>query len=194
MISFIVSANERPHMLNCSLASLAAQTVAGEIIVTLNHPDEQMNLAHRLACTYFDARWLETGTRGAKCCYSAAGMGALETSGEWLCFPSDDSYYVPRFSEIILRTAAEKQADLVYCDCLYAVGDPKHSPNWRPYSVLNTQPRMGRIDKTCFIIRRELFKGFPPHPQGYRDGALIEQLGKDGVKMAKAPGILVVHN
>jgi hypothetical protein len=52
---------------------------------------------------------------------------------------------------------------------------------------------MGKIDKTNFIIRRELFKGFPPHRRNWRDGALIEQAIRDGAKPAKAPGVLVVH-
>ena len=55
---------------------------------------------------------------------------------------------------------------------------------------------MGCMDKTNFIIRRELFKGFPPHPMDYRDGALAEQFVKkstESSKTAKAPGCLVVH-
>jgi hypothetical protein len=90
----------------------------------------------------------------------------------------------------MIGTAVAKQADLVYCNCVYKVGS-EPNPNWPPYSVLNAEPRIGRIDKTNFIIRRELFKGFPKHR--YPDGAMIEQAIRDGAKPAKAPGVLCVH-
>jgi len=86
---------------------------------------------------------------------------------------------------------AAKGNGLVYCDCIYRQ-DPLVG-SWPAYRLLDAAPMMGRIDKTNFIVRRELFKGFPPHPKGWCDGALIEQLIAQGVKHAKAPGILVLH-
>jgi hypothetical protein len=98
---------------------------------------------------------------------------------------------VADFQRIMIETAVRTQADLVYCDMVYKCGSEQN--DWKPYSVLESEPRMGRIDKTNFIIRRELFKGFPPHPRNWRDGALIEQVIRDGAKPAKAPGVLVLH-
>jgi hypothetical protein len=115
----------------------------------------------------------------------------MHPDGDWLCFPSDDSLYVADFQRIMIETAVRTQADLVYCDMVYKCGSEQN--DWKPYSVLESEPRMGRIDKTNFIIRRELFKGFPPHPRNWRDGALIEQVIRDGAKPAKAPGVLVLH-
>jgi hypothetical protein len=108
--------------------------------------------------------------------------------GDWLCFPSDDSYYVPRFSEIMLEAARAQNLDFVYCDMLY---------DWRPddvYRIMNVEPRSCAIDKTCFLVKREIFKGFPYHESGWNDGAFAEQLVAEGVRHGKAPGVLVVHN
>ncbi len=200
MISFIVSVYDRPEFLNACLASLAVQDGDKQIAITLNGDKEQSRKIIE-ATKQYNAFWSYTGLSGAKTCYEAALM-CIETrgplgrpmnliKGEWLCFPSDDSLYVCKFSEIMLRTAAETNADLIYCDCVYR--QDQTIGKWPPYQVLDTQPCMGKIDKTCFILRRELFKGFPPHPRGWSDGALIEQLVRDGVRHAKAPGVLVVH-
>lgn len=192
MISYIVSVYDRIATLHACLASLACQHGPKEIIVCSNAIHENIIDAHGGASILYGARKVNSGRWGANSCYESAEIVAEDgVRGEWLCFPSDDSLYVAGFQKIMLDTAARTGADLVYCDCVYAVGSEINP--WAAYSVLETQPKMGRIDKTCFILRRSLFKGFPAHELGYRDGALIEQLVKGGVKMAKAPGVLVVH-
>ncbi len=191
MISYIVSVYDRPEMLNACLATLNVQACPSEIIICGNHQDENMLIACGLAAMQYDLKVEATGRLGAKTCYESANMMADKARGQWLCFPSDDSLYVQGFSEIMLETAQRDNADLVYCDCLYRLGSEPGT--WKPYTVLDTQPAMGRIDKTCFIVKRDVFSGFPTHPKGWCDGALIEQMVKDGVRMAKAPGCLVVH-
>ena len=95
----------------------------------------------------------------------------------------------------VVKERADKQVEvgLIHCNCIYKQGSITGS--WPAYTIMDSAPRMGCIDKTNFIIRRELFKGFPPHPMDYRDGALAEQFVKEhGIsKTAKAPGCLVVH-
>jgi hypothetical protein len=59
---------------------------------------------------------------------------------------------------------------------------------------MNAQPRTCAIDKTNFLVKRTVFKGFPPHESDWRDGALAEQLVAEGIRHGKAPGVLVVHN
>ncbi len=200
MISFIVSVYDRTDMLGGCLETLAVQDDPKQLIVTMNGTKEQNHKIIERTKGH-NAIWSHTGLSGAKNCYEAALM-AIETrgpmgkpmnlvKGDWLCFPSDDSLYVQGFSRIMLQTANLHAADLVYCDCVYR--QDKAAGNWPEYTTLETEPRMGRIDKTCFILRRELFKGFPQHPKGWSDGALIEQLIAQGVRHAKAPGILVVH-
>ena len=183
MISFIVSGCDHPLNLYCCLSSLNAQSGDHEIILCDN--------GLPIDLLYSGVLRLPTGTNGARNCYESANMVYAEASHDWLCFPSDDSMYVARFADIMLGTAAKTGADLVYCDCVYALGSETNP--WPAYTVLDSSPRMGRIDKTNFIVKRSLFHGFPEHERGYRDGALIEQLVRSGIRHAKAPGILVVH-
>ncbi len=174
MISYVVSVLDRIISLSACLGTLNAQTVEPqEIIVCCNGTDKATMMAGILTCIHHEAFFVATGLQGARCCYESANMAAApHAKGHWLCFPSDDSLYVARFAEIMLATAEREKADLVYCDCVYAAGSEVNS--WPAYTVLETQPKIGRIDKYC-------------------DGALIEQLVKDGVRHAKAPGILVLH-
>lgn len=197
VISFIVSVYDRVEMLNACLATLAVQECPKEIIVCCNHPDQDIVLACGIISDDYGAVFKNTGAMGAIGPYESAEIAALEAKGDWLCFPSDDSLYVQKFAEIMLAAAYRETAegvsshsDLVYCDCVYHRPD---EPRWKPYTVLSTEPRMGKIDKTCFILRRKLFDGFPQHPGGWSDGALIEQLVRDSVKHAKAPGVLCIH-
>lgn len=187
MISFIVSAYDCPDDLNACLATLAVQQSPKEIIVCANHTDADMLIACGLICDGYGAIMKRTGMAGAKTCYESAEMAVREARGDWLCFPSDDSLYVRDFSRIMLQTATLTGSDLVYCDCVY------YRPGWPPYTVLEVKPKMGRIDKTCFILKREWFNGFPKHSKDWRDGALIEQLMEQRVNHAKAPGVLCIH-
>lgn len=197
MISFIVSAYERPLSLRCCLASLAVQEGDNEIIVCANNlywQHEQVVNEFLKDPVYekpLNIRWIATRELGAVECYDAAAIAAKEAKGDYLCFPSDDSMYVQGFAREMIYQAKANRADLVYCDCIYRQ-DPRIG-KWPDYKFLITQPLMGRIDKTCFIVRRDLFTEFPPHPKGWRDGALIEQLVSQGVRHAKATGVLVVH-
>lgn len=195
MISFIVSVYDRPKMLNACLATLDVQDEPGEIIVCGNHGDEDMLIACGLMADRYGATFKATGRMGCGQCYESANMAAKWATGEWLCFPSDDSLYVQGFSKIMLETAQRESADVVYCDLDYRQGSERS--NWKPYTILEASPTMGRIDKTGFIIKRELFNefgGFPQHPRFWSDGQLFNQLVIwKSIKMAKAPGCLAVH-
>lgn len=192
MISHIVSVLDRPHFLNAALAALVVQDGGGgEIIVCVNGTEAE-TIAHcGDICTRYGATMRTTGLVGAKTCYESANMASTAATGEWLSFPSDDSLYVFEFSRVMLQTAELHKADLVYCDCVYR--QDKTKGNWPAYTILDVSPRMGRIDKTCFIVRRSVFPGFPSHEHGWSDGALVEQMVRSGVRHAKAPGVLVVH-
>ncbi len=190
MISYIVSVYDRWRLLNASLASIAANEADKEILVCCNCTDDAAIEDCRAVCERYGASYHLTGFE-ADNCYDSANKVALLSNGDWLCFASDDSLYVADFQKVMIGTAVREKADLVYCDCVYKCGSEVNG--WKPYSLLESEPRMGKIDKTNFIIRRELFKGFPPHPRNWRDGALIEQVIRDGAKPAKAPGVLCIH-
>ncbi len=187
MISFIVSAYNHPEKLICCLASLAIQIPEPDLWVADNSDTPEMVEACESVCSVFGARRVQTHAETSLCYISSEHVAEM-VSGEWLCFPSDDSYYVPGFSKLMLDAAEENGWDFVYCDALY---DPRMGGE---YSVMTTRPACCAIDKTTFILRRELFQGFPPHESDWRDGALAESLVERGVKHGKPRGILVVHN
>ncbi len=179
-------------MLNACLASLHVQNGGpGQLLVTCNSTDDVVINACGGISELYGAEMIATGCAGAQSCYDSAEMGATRATEEWISFPSDDSLYVYDFARILQEVGEGTKADLVYCDCVYRQEASKG--DWPPFNVLDVSPRMGRIDKTTFIMRRKLFKGFPAHPRGWRDGALIEQLMKDGARAVKAPGVLVIH-
>lgn len=200
-ISYIVSAFNRPMMLKTCLASLTSQVSEHnrEIIVTDNTLDIDISVAHSFICSYFGVRYIRTM---AESCYHSAEMGAALATNEWLCFPSDDSYYVPLFESKMLNFAAMYNWDLVYCDLIYEL---HRIGQGQGYKVLDVQPKWCHIDKTCFVLRRHLFESFPDKGKDglYRenstssgsDGYLIESLvARPGLRHGKVVEVLAVHN
>ena len=189
-LSFIVSAFDRPDMLSCCLASLSVQTHKSiEVIVTDNSVDEAIRKQHQAACAQFGARYLSTQQ---KTCYHSAEVGAAQARGEFLCFPSDDSYYVPSFAYRMLREARERHLDLVYCGMVW--GRPAPGSH---YTLLLPQPKTNHIDKTGFLVRKSKFRPFPGKSDGApcgADGLLIEALARSCVRHGLLADILVVHN
>lgn len=190
LISFIVSVYDRSWSLNACLASLRVQHDLSQSVVCCNSTIQKDMDAIKDLCGHYSIGFMSTGFDAGNC-YDSVNAAVKTVCGEWLCFPSDDSLYVADFSKMMLATAEREKADFVYCDCVYKQGSI--SGNWPPYSVLETQPKIGRIDKTTFILKRDKFHGFPPHPHDYRDGALAEELVRGGVRHAKAPGVLAIH-
>jgi Glycosyl transferase family 2 len=191
--SFIVSAYDQFDELILLLMSLKMQTEPDwEAIVCDNHPAARnsMPIAH-----VGDPR-IRTVWTGEDCksCYESANRVAPQAKGEFLCFPSCDDYYVPQFLSLMLR---QSQADLIYCDFVHdprdATGNGHHY-----YRVINAEPKIGTIDKAGFLLRRRRFLPFPWERNGEghlsADGMLVEDLVRSGIRTAKAPGVLWVHN
>jgi glycosyltransferase involved in cell wall biosynthesis len=181
--TFIVSAFDRPDALACLLYSLKIQTERDfQVIVSDNGGSPEMfNAVKKLE----DSRFRYIDMLFSNCYQSSNGVVRF-ASGEYLCFPSDDNYYVPQFLELMLKP----QADLIYCDMLY---DPRLTGSYAP---VNVGP--GRdIDKGGFLVRRDCFQPFPwEREDGLRmaDHFLINDLVKAGLSCAKVPGVLWVHN
>lgn len=205
-ISYIVSTYHRPELLDICLCSLKTQTHKNsEIIVTDNSEDPVTMAKHKESADRYGARYMNTR---ALTCYHSAEMGARTAVGKWLCFPSDDSYYVPKFAEKLLEMAYEYNLDFAFCEMVHNEAPlPPHqglcigtmdSAVKTGYRVRNVQPRLGFIDKTGFIVRRDVFAYFPRKPDTAlacgSDGYLIEWLKKAGARYKKHDDVLVVHN
>ena len=210
-VTYIVSAYNRPEMLRCCLSSLAVQTDRDfEVIVADNAPAFEMTQQHQeIVADLRDSRFHHRDTNCVKTCagwdcyHSAEYVAKNWAKGDWLCFPSDDSYYVPFFQQTMLYCAENNMWDLVYCNIIRnddSVDGRKMTGAQGDYYFLwKVAPHVGGIDKVCFFVKRALFIGFPgkatdtPMPTAC-DGALIEQLVKNGVRHGKAEGIMAVHN
>ncbi len=179
-------------MLPIVLHSLAVQTFTDfEVIVSDNSPDKEARSKNFKLVKGFDERFAYIYTNRGDC-YSAAEVAEKFCEGDFLCFPSDDSYYVPVFAELMLAAEERNQWDLVYCNMLY---DARF--NGQYYAPVNVQPIVNSIDKTGFILRRSWFEGFPGKVKDgpcKADGELIESLLKRGIRHGKVPDVLVVHN
>jgi glycosyltransferase involved in cell wall biosynthesis len=188
-ISFIVSVFERIPMLNVMMECLDVQTVRPhEIIVCDNSLDRMTNLSIENICYKHAATHLYTGKEGARNSYESANIAARRATGEWLCFPSHDDYYVPSFSQSMLDHASNNRCDLVYCDFLI------NHHRLPVYDVLRSEPIRGYSAKAGFIIRKDKFTGFVDTDNFCSDGISIEQWIASGVSHGKAPGVLYVHN
>jgi glycosyltransferase involved in cell wall biosynthesis len=199
-VTYIVSAFDRPDRLACCLWSLKVQTDPDfEVIVADNSTDFAIFLEHsRITNSLADRRFRHCNTSrhanspGWDCYWSAEWIVEHEAKGEWICLPSDDSYYVPVFQEALLAAAANNNWQLVYCDMLY---DRRISGR---YSKLEVEPHENAIDKTGFLVHRDVWIGFPdkPHvPQASAcDGMMAAELVKRGVRHGKVSEILAVHN
>jgi len=191
--TFIVSAFNRPTELKLCLLSLVLQTrIDWLAIVTDNASDSLYQDLNEEAVRWVgDDRitYMHTG-RNCVSCYHSGEVGAIEATGNWLIFPSDDSYYCPEFLERMLEV--EQDADCIFCDVLY----DRRLAGRR--AVLSTEPREGAIDKICFAVRRDKFIGFPDQPADGRsfpaDGKAIERMVASGYRMRKIDECLVVHS
>ena len=186
MCSFIVSTYDRPAHLDLLLRSLRLQTCPDfEVLITDNAVGDQVAKNFSAVMAIGDQRFRYFEAKQADCYYSA-NLGAAHAMGEYLCFPSDDGYYAPRFLELMLTAAP---ADLIYCDCVY----DGHGASYAP---METAPACGAIDKGGFLIKRDKFSGFegPPGVERAADGWLIEKMVREGINHAKVPGYMWVHN
>lgn len=202
MVTYVVSAYDRPDSLAVCLWSLKVQTARDfECLIADNAIDVGIAARHQgVVAALNDKRFRHISTVGKgkarDASYGSADwMVEYEARGEWLCFPSDDSYYVPQFQALMLGAAQPNAWDLVYCDLLY---DPRLAGR---YAVLIASPQVCSIDKTNFMLRRDVWTGFltplDPNDLGDRtctDGLMIERLVRKGIRHGRVEQTLCVHN
>lgn len=200
-LSFLLSAFDKPSNLWVSLGCLLQQSLQEwECLVLLNNHQEKMIDQHQHVVN-------SVGDSRIRMIYSSdqsqpqwesywSADWAFESGlakGEWLAFPSDDTYYCPEFAGLMVSEGELDQVDLVLCDILY---DCRLTGK---RDFLTTAPKVGLVDKTSFVVRRRTWKGFGLHkPQVYgqsnADGEVLEEMVNRGVKHSKVEWPLVVHN
>jgi glycosyltransferase involved in cell wall biosynthesis len=199
-LSFTVCAFENPLALRTCLSSLLDQTMQDfEIIIVDNSIGSTWIDLNKDLCRMSDRiryEWTADRTnvvpsdcRHSRCLYTATEIGAGMATGEWLCFPNQDSYYARVFAERMLKAVDATRCDCLYCDFVLGLPD-------RRYAFVEAACHEGRVDKTAFIVRRELFKGFLDKRTNYElaDGLMIERLAKAGVSRRRVAECLVFHN
>jgi hypothetical protein len=198
-LTFIVSAFDDPPSLACVLWNLAGQTHRNiEIIVTDNTEDPKMARAHLKACNqvgkYFPVRYVRTARKikSSDCYYSGEYAARNLSSGTFLCFPCDDSYYMPQFAQRMLGAAFRNSWDFVEC---VGLAGPDMT------GIDEYAPLVGHTIKTAFIIRAELFRKLGywsgKHPRSGPTGAdrlLGDEVRRRKASWGKLNQILVVHN
>lgn len=200
-VTYIVSSFDRPRALRGCLAALQVQTDPDfEVIVADRAADEKIAAEHWLIVSemrderfryvhggQLDAQWSQN------CLWFATWLiDNGHTHGEWLCFPSDDSYYMPTFQATCLTRARLNNWQIVWPEMLY---DPRLHGR---YAFLDARACVGGIDKTGFLLRRDAWIGFPTLGQVYgdscADGEMIVTLVGRGVPHGKVEECLVIHN
>lgn len=189
-ISFLVTAHSKPAALVITLQSLFLQrNVKSEILVSNNAYGKMKKEISEVCARYPVNEFINEKHN----CYAATTFLSKHAKGKFLCFPSEEDYYTPVFGEKLLSHAKKFNLQFVYCDCLM------DSRYFGSYEVLRAQPILGHIDKGGFLIKRELFKGWPKTPDraiaAGCDGMLAEQIkNKKTVPYGKISDILWVHN
>lgn len=196
MISFVISSFNKPTQLLTCISSLVVQVPKCEIIVCDNTLTSKRHLNKKYCQLFPEIKYIDTSSYcppDINAGYAAQNIGARKATGEYLCFPSEDCYYVPGFSQVMLDTAKQTKSQFIFCDMLY---DPRYNGLVSPgiYQVVPAWPRLRFIDKSNFIVKRELFTGFQMKEHGYGDFFFVQSLVDKQVPMSKAPGCLMVHN
>lgn len=180
-------------MLNVCLASLENQTRKDFNVVVAD------NGMHHVRHSYIASRYAFQHHEGkGRDCYESANFEALKesASGEYLCFPSDDGYYAPRFFELMLKHG--DGAEIIYCNCVW---DGRGYGPGEELIHLDTSLNVGKLDKGGFLIKKALFLaagGFqgPFGVDRCEDGFFIRRVLASGVNIrAKKVGIVGwMHN
>lgn len=197
MISFIVSSYQRPlKLMTCITSILAQENRQVEVIIIDNTDDPQkVGIISQFPSldidrvTYINTKDKIPDEMRTGCYDPSAILGVPIAKGDWLCFPNDDSYYVPGFSDLMVGAADAYAWGLVYCNTVY---DPRW--NGSTYQVVQGSLIPRYFTKSSFMVRKELFNGFPPHKNDWRDFALAEELNEKGVRHGCAPGVLHFSN
>lgn len=197
-LSFIIGAFNRPYRMRTCLASIADQSFTDWEAVIVDNSDDPKAIELQREFAKIDPRirYEHVGERafdprvGIRSLYNASEIGVGMTTGEWVCFPNDDSYYCPWFAERLLNAAERENWEFVFSNIVIGRPDIEHY-------TLDCQPWACAIDKTCYMFKRGWFPAEWPgklDQYGVADGILVNALVARGIRVGKVPQVLVVHN
>jgi glycosyltransferase involved in cell wall biosynthesis len=197
-LSFIIGAFNRPYRMRTCLASIADQSFTDWEAVIVDNSDDPKAIELQREFAKMDPRirYEHVGERafdprvGIRSLYDASEIGVTMTTGSWLCFPNDDSYYCPWFAERMLNAAERENWEFVFSNIIIGRPDIEHY-------TLDCQPWACAVDKTCYMFKREWFPAEWPgkvDQYGVADGVLVNTLVARGIRVGKVPQVLVVHN
>ena len=199
-ISYIISAYNRPALLPVCLWSLYAQTHTDfEVLVTDNATDKKIAAKQRdIVASMKDSRfkYVNTATRiKVSDCYWSAEYGMKHTTGKWICFPCDDTYYVPQWAQRMLTTAVSGNLDLVLCES--AVYGPDTNGCSTYYLAHRSDIWPG--GKPSFLVKRSVFPSFINKPtvstcSGVDRATLLAMTNDRRIKHGGCSGLYYVHN
>src|ERR1019366_1371305 len=165
-ISYIVSLYARPEYLAACCWSLIGQRHTDfEVIVTDNTTDNKVaRRQQQFIATLKDKRFRYVRTAGkieVSDCYWSAEYGMKLAKGKWLCFPCEDCYYPPEWSQRLLAAAVGGNWDLALCENI--VVGPETCGSDR-YMLVRVGTPSFPAYKPSFIVKAEKFPAWLNKP------------------------------
>lgn len=199
MISFIIATYNRPDYLAILLWSIKNQTSKDWEVIVMDEGENQsvVDMANDKRIKRYTFERIEMTDGRGSCGILPKNAGVKYAKGEYLCFPSEDTYYVPIFVEEMLKQS--ENLDIVMCNFLYGVNEWKNKP--QNYSVIQAYPSVGSIDTCNYIIKPKIYLKYPftkfisnKIQLGFADGLVPKTAVENGASWKAINQVLVVHN
>jgi hypothetical protein len=131
-------------------------------------------------------RLVETAERKDAFGHPWKDCGIQLARGDYLGITNDDNYYAPVYFEALLHVLTVQNVDLAYCDFVHS------HKQWRFFEA---SPKKSKIDLGAWLVRSSAAKSTPWRDFGFAgDGTFVEDMMAKGLRAAKVPACLFVHN
>lgn len=201
----VATYNQAKHQLPLFLHSCVMQN-SNDFKVLVMHdgsagdPDPVTSMSALLtekACLNFqddlDLIYFESETRFKDFGHSLRAMSLDMVDTEYINWQNGDNYLTPQFVSGFMNKMKTENLDFCYSDILHNYANPG-----RPYTVLNSQPRLDHIDIANFITRTSWAKKTGLNHRGTgADGLFVQELLSwhgNKIRAAKLDMVTMVHN
>jgi len=190
-IEFIIPTYNRPKQLLTCLGSLFSQNNPNYVVhVVADAPYEGFEEVIGVFKHYENLKVSVLNGPHKDWGHTARNYGLDNTTEEWIVMSGDDNYYVPSFVENFLKVITLDNVGFVFCDMVH---------NWvnDDYIVLESEPKMGKIDIGNFMSKKSLIGGLrlktiTPYADGIFVGSYLKN--NPNIKIIKIKKVLYVHN